>query len=327
MKKISIVVPMYNSFHMMKRNLDVLTKQTKAEIELIIVDDCSTDDSLSAANEYASRSSFDVIVIQNEKNGGPGVCRNIGIAHATGDYVTFVDSDDYFSDNYTEILAPLLETDVDCVIYDYCTVDENGNHLATGKSIENSAVVQGYVDARIALTYTAGSTMCKIYRREALLRSGAQFGEYFRNEDMPFTKHAIALSESVYYCAEYLYHYVQMSTSLMHNTKLLDERNCQRSFSILAERLSGRDLDRELLAIELREVLNTTVLIKIQKKESRASIRQYIRSHYSKAHIRNPYFANLPKHVKIISYCAYYKSILALTLILKYKEHKQKKSK
>ncbi len=325
MKKISIIVPMYNSFHMMKRNLEVLEKQKAADIELIIVDDCSKDDSFMKAKEYASKSPLKTVVVRNEKNSGPGVSRNNGIDLATGDYITFADSDDYFADNYTEVLAPLMEDGIDCVIYDYVNVDENGAVLSRGRSIGGGNVSRGKIDPRVAFTYTGGSTMCKIYRRKSLEKSGARFGEYFRNEDMPFTKHAIAMSESVYYCPENLYHYVQVATSLMHDASLLDEANCQRSFSILSERLEGKGFEEELLAIELREVLNNTVLIKLQKKSPRKEILQYIRSNYSKKHIQNKYFSQLPKHVRIVSYCAYYRSIVMLSLIVKYKNYRQSK--
>lgn len=327
MKRISVIVPMYNSFHMMKRNLAVLERQTAADIELIIVDDCSKDNSYLEAMQYASQSSLNIVVMKNEKNGGPGVSRNNGIKRATGDYITFVDSDDYFTDNYAEVLAPLMEKGIDCIIYDYFNVNEQGTLLSIGKSIGGGNVNAGYVDSRVALTYTAGSTMCKAYRRELIEQSGAKFGEYFRNEDMPFTKYAIAMSQSVYYCPENLYCYVQVATSLMHDISLLDEANCQRAFSILSERLADKGMDEELLTIELREVLNNTVLIKLQKKESRRDVLRYICAKYSKKHIKNKYFALLPKHVRIVSYCAYFRCILALSLILKYKNYLQSKAK
>lgn len=326
MMKISVIVPMYNSFHLMERNLNVLEKQEAAEIELILIDDCSKDDSYEKAVKYAQTSKLCIKIFRNENNVGPGVSRNQGIRFATGDYITFVDSDDYFADNYTEVLAPLLDEGIDCIIYDYVKVDENGNLLSMGRSIGVGDIRFGRVDSRSAFTYTSGSTMCKIYRKEVIERNGARFGEYFRNEDMPFTKYVLAMSESVYYCPEKLYYYVQVSTSLMHNVNLVDEANCQRAFSILTERLAGTGLDEELLAVELREVLNNTVLIKIQKGETRREIVRYIRANYSKKHIHNKYFARLPKYLKIISFCAYHECVFVLSVILKCKNFRQNKA-
>ena len=135
MKKISVIVPMYNSFRRMKKNLEVLSEQKDAEIELILVDDCSTDDSYAQALDYAAGSSFPFILIKNEKNSGPGVSRNNGLIHATGDYLIFVDSDDYFSENFTKELAPLLEKDIDCVVFDYVKAMTGGGPGTATQSI------------------------------------------------------------------------------------------------------------------------------------------------------------------------------------------------
>ena len=101
MIKISIVTPMYNSFDMLKRNLDVLGRQNCCEIELILVDDCSIDGSYEKALEFSKTASYEVVVLKNEKNGGPGVSRNNGIKRASGEYITFIDSDDYLSDDFS----------------------------------------------------------------------------------------------------------------------------------------------------------------------------------------------------------------------------------
>ena len=251
MKKISIIVPVYNSFHMMGRCLEVLEKQASADIELIIVDDCSKDDSFARATEYAKSSKLNIKVIKNDRNGGPGYSRNNGLKHVTGDYITFVDSDDYFADNFTEELAPLLEQDIDCVIFDYLNVDEQGNTISGGKSIGMGEIVPGYIDSRVAFVYTYGSTCGKIYKSEIVLNNDVKFGDFFRGEDMLFTKTALAFSQKVYYLASKLYMYVQHSGSLMHNESLLDERNSQRAFELLKNSVPADIFKEELQAIEL----------------------------------------------------------------------------
>ncbi len=326
MKKISIITPMYNSFWFMKKNLAVLEKQEDALTDLIIVDDCSKDDSFARAKEYAKESKIEIKVIKNEKNGGPGFSRNRGIEQATGDYVTFVDSDDYLADDFTKKLAPVMEKNFDCIIVDYLNVDENGETVSCGKSVE-TGITGSDIDGRIAFVYTNASTWGKIYRRESLINSGAKFGEYFRGEDMPFSKHAIAMSETVYYLEENLYMYVQRQTSLMHDDSLLDESNCQRSFAILKERLADKGFDEELVSIELREVLNNTLFIKLRKGAPRKEILSYIKNHYTKEHIKTKYFAGYPKHVKITSYLALYRCVFLLRLLSRYKEYIKRKRK
>lgn len=325
MKKISVIIPMYNSFHMMERNLNVLSKQVDAEIEIIIVDDCSVDDSFVKAKEYAENNKLDVIVIQNEKNSGPGYSRNNGIKHATGDYLTFADSDDYLSDDFTKVLAPILEENWDCVIFDYVNVDKDGNFISAGKSIGTLEVMPGALSTQKACVYAKGAPWGKIYRKEIIIQNNVRFLNLFRAEDMPFTKHAIAVSKRIYYCSAQLYRYVQLSTSLMHNDNLIDEKNCQLAFSYLKDKLPSDDFKEELLAIELREILNNTVLIKVAKNERRKDIIQFIRLKYKKEHFKNKYFSGQPTYLKIISYCVYYRLLFLIKLIWKYKCWKRRK--
>ena len=326
MKKISIIIPMYNSFHMMGRCLGVMEKQTAAEIELIIVDDCSKDDSFEKAQEYAAASKLDIKVVKNDRNGGPGYSRNHGLEYVTGDYVTFIDSDDYLADNFSEAIAPLLDIDVDCVIFDYLNVDEKGNTISHGKSIGTRTVIPGYMDPKFAFVYTYGSTCGKIYKSELVLKHGVKFGELFRSEDMLFTKCALAFVQSVYYSNQELYMYVQHSGSLMHNEALLDERNSQIAFSILKDLINECNLSEELLAVELREVFYSTVLIKVAKREPRKAIVSYVKNNFSNAHFDNAYFADQPKHVKLVTLLAKYKLVFLISLIWKYKQKKRKKA-
>lgn len=320
MKTISVIIPMYNSFHLMERGLQVLSMQKSADIEVIIVDDCSSDDSLSRASEYAAASKMKVIVSRNEKNSGPGVSRNNGMNLATGDYIMFLDSDDYLAQNFSEVLAPLLEKNFDCIIFDYINVSENGRELSKGKSIGCVGISSGLIDPRVALVYTYGQPWGKVYRRERVKQIGAFFGEGLRAEDYPFTKHTIAMSETVYYCAEELYRYVQRTSSLMHDDSLEDERNSQNSYDMLQARLAGKGFEEELLAMELREVCNNTVQHKIRRRDSRREITKYIKQHYTKAAIRNKYFSRFPLSARITSYCAYYRLFLFLYAISRYKK-------
>lgn len=324
MIKISIVVPIYNSFDLMKRNLEVLEKQKHAEIELILVDDCSKDDSYSKAIQYAEDSSLEVKVAQNPTNAGPGVSRNNGILLATGDYITFVDSDDYLSDNFTEVIVPILNQGVDCAIFDYVNVDEDGNYLSNGKTME-IGFPEGFINNKMAFVFTHGSTWGKVYRRTMIVENQVRFGEFFRGEDTVFTKHAISVSEKIYYAAVPLYHYVQTPNSLMHNVSLLDEGNCQRAFALLKERIDQKQWQEELVALELREVLNNTVLIKLQKNESTKRIKAYIRENYSRQHLENKYYSYRPKHVKVVSVLAYHQQIFILSLVLKLKSWLRKR--
>ena len=103
MDKISIVVAVYNAENTLKKCIDSLLSQTYGNTEIILVNDCSQDESLNICNEYASENK-NVIVVNNPQNQGVSATRNNGIDVASGKYICFVDSDDYVENNYLEQL-------------------------------------------------------------------------------------------------------------------------------------------------------------------------------------------------------------------------------
>ena len=110
----SIVVPVYNAGKYLNIALKSILKQTYTSFELILVNDCSTDDSLSICKDYASRDDR-IVVLDNAINSGAAQARNNGIAVATGKYLCFVDADDFIEPDYLERFAKVLEVQE----YDY----------------------------------------------------------------------------------------------------------------------------------------------------------------------------------------------------------------
>lgn len=110
MKKLSVIVPIYNTEEYLKECLDSLVYQTYPNVEIILVDDGSTDGSYAICKDYKAQ--HNNIVLLHKENGGGGSARNLALDCFTGDYVTFVDSDDWIIDNACEIIMGYIE--------DYC---------------------------------------------------------------------------------------------------------------------------------------------------------------------------------------------------------------
>lgn len=104
---ISVVIPVYNTQGELRRCLDSVLNQSLADFELILVDDGSTDDSPHICDEYANRDSR--IKVQHQQNKGVSNARNAGILHSTGDFITFIDSDDWVEANHLEMLKGKIE--------------------------------------------------------------------------------------------------------------------------------------------------------------------------------------------------------------------------
>ena len=116
MPKISIIIPCYNAEKYLPKCLDSLINQTLKDIEIICVNDGSTDGSLSILKDYGKKDNR--IVIIDKENSGPSSCRNIGIEKATGEFIQFVDSDDWIEPETCEVCyQKSLENDVDMVSF------------------------------------------------------------------------------------------------------------------------------------------------------------------------------------------------------------------
>lgn len=110
MSMVSIVVPVYNSSRFLHQCIDSLLNQTYSDIELICVNDGSTDNSLSILNEYAEKDSRIKVFTKRNEGKGAASARNMGLDHATGKYIMFLDSDDFFELNLIEILYDTAES-------------------------------------------------------------------------------------------------------------------------------------------------------------------------------------------------------------------------
>ena len=96
--KVTVIMPVYNAAEYLRESLDCLTKQTLQDIEIICVDDGSTDESLCILEEYSKKDNR--FMVLSQKNLHAGVARNNGIDHASGEYMIFLDADDLLSWNF-----------------------------------------------------------------------------------------------------------------------------------------------------------------------------------------------------------------------------------
>lgn len=134
--KLSIIVPVYNVEKYLKKCLDSLINQTLAEIEIICVNDGSTDNSLNILQEYSQKDKR--VKIINKENSGLGFARNVGIEHAQGDYIGFVDSDDWVSpEMYEKMYENAKKNDSDMVICQAYLFDDETHEIKDNEPIFN----------------------------------------------------------------------------------------------------------------------------------------------------------------------------------------------
>ena len=123
---ISVVIPVYNTSSYLARCIDSIFEQDLKDVELIFIDDCSTDNSFEVLNQcLKGRESENLTIVKNPKNLGSGETRNKGISLAKGDYVIFVDSDDYVTSKYFQVLKNAIESRPDIVVFDMTEIWTN----------------------------------------------------------------------------------------------------------------------------------------------------------------------------------------------------------
>ena len=126
--QISIIVPVYKTEAYLEKCVESIVKQTYSNIEIILVDDGSPDTCPAICDKLAD--TYENVIVYHKQNGGQGSARNYGVEKAHGDFIVFVDSDDYVSADYVQYMWDLkTQTGADIVSCRYMMVDESGRHL------------------------------------------------------------------------------------------------------------------------------------------------------------------------------------------------------
>ncbi|MCM1048840.1 MAG: glycosyltransferase [Clostridiales bacterium] len=226
--KLSIIVPVYNmaADGKLEYCLNSLVNQTIDDYEIIAVDDCSTDNSLDVLKDYKKRFPDKFHVIHSEVNKHQGGAKNIGLKIAKGDWIGFIDSDDWIiPDMYERLIRRAEESGADVVGCDYCLTNEHS--MKIGEIIPNNTKEQVGVlddDKRRSLILDGGSLVVKIYRSSMIIENGLQFPENIFYEDNAVANSFLVLAKHFEYIAEPMYYYYQHGSSTVHT---ITARRCQ----------------------------------------------------------------------------------------------------
>lgn len=214
---VSVIIPVYNAMETIERCVDSILGQTLDKIEVILVDDGSKDKSGNICDSYMKKDQR--IQVVHIPNRGVSASRNIGLSIAQGEYIAFVDSDDYIERGMLEQMVWIAEKEcVDIVICGYKYIQIDGNiqerkvDLPIEKKIGNEYIKQllsKNEDQRF-LWFTWN----KLYKRKLLLDSKIKFNENLPlGEDSPFNMYAFLSADSLYYLDVSMYNYVQTKGS------------------------------------------------------------------------------------------------------------------
>lgn len=216
--KLSIIVPVYNVYEYIDKCLKSLVNQTLENIEIIVVNDGSPDNSQEIIDKYTKQFPNKIKSFITE-NGGQGAARNFGIEKASGEFIAFVDSDDFVEvEMYEKMYKRAIEKNSDIVI---C-----GNNVITlnGKIIKETSLLFNNNDI-LNILFGKMAVWNKIYKRSLLLKNKIKFRSKVWYEDVDFTIKVLFSNVKIDYIDLPLYNYIIREGSTMNNKNI--ERNTE----------------------------------------------------------------------------------------------------
>ncbi|MDO5539799.1 MAG: glycosyltransferase [Eubacteriales bacterium] len=251
MIKVSVIVPVYNVEKYLRQCMDSIVQQTLREIEIICVNDSSTDQSLSILEEYA-RSDERVKVI-TQKNAGAGAARNTGMSVAQGKYLSFLDSDDFFEKDMLEKAYNLAEQDqTDFVVYksdQYHTEDDKFVPVSWVVREKEIPPYQPFNHRQMTdniFKVFVGWAWDKLYRRDFVEKHQLKFQEQRTSNDMLFVFSAVVLARRISVLPQVLAHQRRDAKDSLSKTRENSWWCFYDALMALRERLIGEELYEEV---------------------------------------------------------------------------------
>ena len=246
--KISVIIPIYNTGIHLRKCLDSIVNQTYSNLDIILVDDGSTDGSGAVCDEYAAKDNR--VTVIHQQNGGVSKARNAGIEIATGNYYNFPDSDDYLElDSYEYLLKLIEEHHCDAVNYEYYITypNQEKQHMLSDEWY-------GLFDAEGAhnVMWNGEPFACnKLYSAKLVTghdlsgttkeTSPLKFREdIFRGEDSFFAHAALERAERVWFDKRPLYHYVQSEQSACRGHFRVNQLSAMKLYDAYQELFKGK---------------------------------------------------------------------------------------
>lgn len=242
---ISIIIPVYNVENHLKQCIESVINQTYKELEIIIIDDGSKDSSGKICDEYAEKDKR--IKVIHKENGGISKARNTGLDIATGKYIMFIDSDDFFEENTCELLYNEIENkNADYVIGNYRHTSHDSKNwsypLFNVEDIDSNFKVS-IKDYKKSIYVLNSVIWNKIYKRDFIEEHNLRFIEGVMAEDAIFAIYFYTNSDNGYYIKDVIYNYRQNDEKKSLSTTCTKEYFIQqdKAYKILFENFEKTD--------------------------------------------------------------------------------------
>ena len=325
MAKVSIIVPVYNVEKYLEKCLDSLVNQTFKDIEIIIVNDGSTDNCRKIIDKYYAKYTS-IIKVINQENKGLGAARNAGLKLVTSDYVIFVDSDDYIETNMVyEMYNKILQEQADFVICGFNVVNEQ--YELTSKTFPNEYEIYDFNTQMIFGNLCA----CNKIIKRSLLDDDLKFRSNVWYEDIDFSFKLFLKSKKMCILPKNLYNYLLRQGSIMNSNNLRKNLDLIDAFNEIINYAKKNNCfekyynEIEFLVIDhlyiscIVRILTNINSTKKEKDELLNIILEYINNNF-KNYSKNKYIKLLSLNRKIIFYLIHLKFYYIVKIIFKIKK-------
>ena len=313
--KISVIVPIYNTEKYLRKCLDSLVNQTLKDIEIILINDGSPDNSENIVSEYLERYP-DKIVYRKKKNEGQGVARNLGIKMAKGEFVSFVDSDDYVDVTiFEKLYKKAVESGASLVSTEGLIEVRNNHEIQHGIEFDDN-------DEYIKYMLNNSGPVAKIIRKDIIEKNDLYFPKLKAYEDISVVPLWGLNADKISFVNESLYYYLIHEGSTMkqmeYNNKLTHIYDSLDNLYIKFG-LENRDkYHDELEWIFIEHLLHAASLrfLKFDKRDEVKKIKNIMREKFPKWN-KNRYYNRQSIKYKIVCTLIYNNKLSILKLLLK----------
>lgn len=332
--KVSIIVPVYNNEKYLHICIESILNQIYKNIEIILINDGSTDQSGEICDEYAKV--YNRVKVIHQENRGVSAARNVGLQHATGKYIQFADSDDFLSDKFTQTLVDFMQNHhCDNVVcgYNSITVNTSGALNTIKFSVEESVCDIRDFMANFYQYYEnhlINSPCNKLYKRDLILKNGVVFDEAFcLGEDLIFNMQYLTNVKNVGIVSECLYYYVhtnENSLSNKYNSQIYDiQQNLYNEIrTFLMENGVYDKKNKEVIETDyIKTIINCIIAICSSNQIGLGETYKFIREVVNNNEVRNGIKSSkqLSNQKRFFSYLIRFRLVLAIifSIQLKYK--------
>ena len=280
LKKLSIIIPVYNAEKTLKKCIDSVLRQKDENIEIVLVNDGSKDSSDKIIQEYREKNPK-VISYYKKKNTGVADTRNYGIKKAKGEYILFLDADDYLDIHLYGLVKQYMEKSIELIKFKLQREDTKGNVIekVDGPVFEDKTGEEGFEEL-YATDVLLDSPCVYVIKKDIFARSKLAFKVGTEHEDFGLMPFVIVLAKTMISINFYGYHYVQVENSITRNEQY--EKTKKKAQDVLKQYDEALvKIDKYKLNKHIAEILKTyytnAILLKtetLKKKDQKSYIKE-----------------------------------------------------